>query len=209
MPDITAVILCGGLGTRLRSVVSDRPKCLAEVNGKSFIYYILDQLAEARIEYVVLAVDYMWEMIEDVIGDEYRDMVIAYSIDDIEGGGTGAALRSALPYISDSTVLIMNGDTYVNISLSDFIYDYHSGYGNTSFILNLYDGIISMGIYLTYREFVQGHIPHKMPYNLEKSFLRDTWEYGITPYVINKPFIDIGTPGSYAVADEFIKRIKK
>jgi len=209
MPDITAVILCGGLGTRLRSVVSDRPKCLAEVNGKSFIYYILDQLAEARIEYVVLAVDYMWEMIEDVIGDEYRDMVIAYSIDDIEGGGTGVALRSALPYISDSTVLVMNGDTYVNINLSDFIYNYYSGDGNTSFILNLYDGIVSMGIYLTYREFVQGHIPQGLPYSLEKSFLRDTYEYGVVPYVINKPFIDIGTPESYVIAGTFMYGVGK
>jgi len=209
MPDITAVILCGGLGTRLRSVVSDRPKCLAEVNGRPFIYYILDQVNNAGIEQVVLCVDYKWEMIYNSIGREYRDLKIEYSYDEVKKGGTGAALRSALPYINNSTVLIMNGDTYVSIALSDFIYNYDSGYGNTSFILNLYDGIVSMGIYLTYREFVQGHIPHKMPYNLEKSFLRDTWEYGITPYVINKPFIDIGTPGSYAVADEFIKRIKK
>ena len=209
MHDITAVILCGGLGTRLRSVVSDRPKCLAEVNGRPFIYYILDQVNDAGIEQVVLCVNYLGKMVVDEIGSTYKKLEIDYSFDEVKQGGTGAALRSALFYISNSTVLIMNGDTYVDVSLSDFIYHYHSGYGNTSFILNLYDGIVSMGVYLIYREFVQGHIPHKMPYNLEKSFLRDTWEYGITPYVINKPFIDIGTPGSYAVADEFIKRIKK
>jgi len=209
MHNITAIILCGGLGTRLRSVVSDRPKCLAEVNGRPFIYYILDQINEAGIEYVVLAVDYMWEMTYNIVGINYKGLAIEYSLDTIKGGGTGAALRSALPYISDSTVLIMNGDTYVGVDLFNFICYYHSMYGNTSFILNVYDGIVSMGMYLTCREFVQGHIPHKMPYSIEKSFLRDTLEYGVTPYIISKPFIDIGTPESYAKAGEFMKGVGK
>jgi len=209
MRNITAVILCGGLGTRLRSVISDRPKCLVEVNGKPFIYYILDQINSAGIKEVVLAVDYKWELIYNIVGINYKDLSIDYSLDQVKQGGTGAALRSALPYTNNSIILVMNGDTYVDIELNDFIHYYHSGYGNTSFILNLYDGIISMGVCLTYREFVQGHIPVGLPYSLEKSFLKDTYEYGIIPYVINKPFIDIGTPESYAVAGAFIYGVGK
>ena len=107
MSDITAVILCGGLGTRLHSVVSDRPKCLAEVNGRPFIYYILDQIANTEIKDVVLAVDYKWEMIYEMVGINYKNMEIAYSVDDIKQGGTGTALRSALFYIRSNHVLVM------------------------------------------------------------------------------------------------------
>ncbi len=209
MRNITAVILCGGLGTRLRSVVSDRPKCLAEVNGRPFIYYILDQIADAGIEQVVLCVEHKWEMIHDTVGDDYRDLVITYSVDDVKQGGTGAALRTTLSYIDNSTVLIMNGDTYINFSLPNYIHDYYTLYGNTSFVLNVYNGIVSMGIYLTYRELIQAHIPAGLSYSLEKFFLSNVWEYGIISYIINRPYIDIGTPESYAVADEFMKRIRK
>ena len=207
MHDITAVILAGGLGTRLHSVVSDRPKCLAEVNGRPFIYYILDQIADTGIKDVVLAVDYKWEMIYETVGINYKNMEIAYSVDDIKQGGTGTALRSALFYIKDNHVLVMNGDTYVDMKISDFIWEYQQGYGNTGFVLNVNNGIVSMGIYLTYCEFVQLHIPMIGPYSLEKSFLRDTYKYGIIPYIINKPFIDIGTPESYATAGEFMKGV--
>ena len=207
MGDVTAVILCGGLGTRLYPAVSDRPKCLAEVNGKPFIFYLLDQIANAGIECVVLAVDYKWEMIDEIVGDEYRDMVIGYSVDTVEGGGTGAALRSALPCIDDPHVLVMNGDTYIDMKLFNFLCEYQIRNGNTGFVLNLYVGIVNMGMYLTYYNFIREHIPQNTPYSLEKSFLKDVYKYGIIPYVINKPFIDIGTPKSYAIAGEFMDAI--
>ena len=209
MRNVTAVILCGGLGTRLRSIVSDRPKCLAEVNNRPFIYYILDQINKAGIEDVVLCVDYLGEMIYAAVGKNYKDLSIDYSRDVINQGGTGAALRSALSFINNSTVLIMNGDTYVNILLPSYITDYNTLYGNTSFVLNLYEGIVSMGIYLTYREFIQAHIPIGLPYSLEQSFLSDVWEYGVIPYVINEPFIDIGTPEVYIAAGEFMRKVGK
>lgn len=209
MPDVTAVILAGGLGTRLRSVVPNLPKCLAEVNGKPFIFYILDQIADAGIKDVVLAVDYKWEMIYGIVGINYKSIAIAYSVDDIKQGGTGTALRSALFYISDSIVLVMNGDTYVDMELSHFLWEYQRGDGNTGFVLNISNGIVSMGMYLTYCEFVQTHIPLNKSYSLEKSFLRDIYRYGIIPYIINKPFIDIGTPESYAEAGEFMRRVGK
>jgi D-glycero-alpha-D-manno-heptose 1-phosphate guanylyltransferase len=204
MSDVTAVILCGGLGTRLRPAVSDVPKCLAEVNGKPFIFYILDQLVEAKIQHVILSIGYKGYMICDVIGFSYKNLMITYSTDIVTNGGTGAALRSALKYIDRPTVLIMNGDTYIDFKIFDFLYGYQVQYGNTGFVLNVYDGIISMGMYLIHREFIQKYIPLDMPYSLEQSFLNDVYEYGVVPYIINRPFIDIGTPEAYAKAGEFM-----
>ncbi len=210
MRNITAVILCGGLGTRLRSVVSDRPKCLAEVNGRPFIYYILDQLKNAGIEYVVLAVDYMWEVVEKVVGDEYRDMVIAYSIDELEGGGTGAALRSALNYIGSPTVLIMNGDTYVDVNMGDFSWHtYHDGDYANGLILNVFGGPTNMGVYLFDTDTLRILIPIKEKYSIETQLLSALANHNLQTYIINRPYNDIGTPESYAVAGEFMKNVEK
>ena len=67
----TAVILAGGLGTRLRSVVADRPKVLAPVQGRPFLTYLFDQLAEIDIKYIVLCTGYMGEQIQNVFGNAY------------------------------------------------------------------------------------------------------------------------------------------
>ena len=209
MPDVTAIILAGGKGTRLRSVVPNLPKCLAEVSGKPFIFYILEQLIAAKVKRIVIAVNYLGEMVSLQVGTKYLGVPIYYSYDTIEDGGTGHALRAALPHIDTDHVLVMNGDTYIDMELSHFLWECQRGDGNTGFVLNVNKGIISMGIYLTCCEFVQTHIPLNKSYSLEKSFLRDIYRYGIIPYIINKPFIDIGTPESYAKAGEFMKKIGK
>ena len=76
---VTAVILAGGMGTRLRQVVSDRPKVMAEINGKPFLYYVLDQLAAVDIKSVVISTGYMADKIEKVIGFSYRGLKVDYS----------------------------------------------------------------------------------------------------------------------------------
>ena len=209
MPDVTAVILAGGKGTRLRSVVPNLPKCLAEVNGKPFIFYILKQLATIKVKRIILAVNYLGEMISLQVGTKYLGIPIYYSYDEIENGGTGHALRSSLHLIDTDHVLVMNGDTYVDFSLATFIYKIGMDYGNTGFVLNINSGITSMGIYFTYRDFISECIPYDTPYVLETSFLNDVYRYGVIPYIINKPFIDIGTPESYAKADEFMRGVGK
>ena len=72
LSQVTAVILAGGLGTRLRKVVSDRPKVMAEINGKPFLYYLLDQLVDASIEKIVISTGYMGHLIEVTIGSSYK-----------------------------------------------------------------------------------------------------------------------------------------
>ena len=77
--NITAAILAGGLGTRLRSVVSDRPKVLANVGGRPFIEYLLDQLLLEGIGSVVLCTGYMADQIQNQFGATYKEMALSYS----------------------------------------------------------------------------------------------------------------------------------
>jgi len=96
MSELTGAILAGGLGTRLRSVVSDRPKVLALVRGQPFLAYLLDQLGEAGIRRVVLLTGYKGEQIEETFGSRYGNIQLEYSAE-TEPLGTAGALRLALP----------------------------------------------------------------------------------------------------------------
>ena len=93
---VTAAILAGGLGTRLRSVVADRPEVLAQVGGRPFLAYLLDQLAVSGIKNVVLCTGYLGEQVQAVFGVSYRSLCLSYSPESAPLG-TAGALRLALP----------------------------------------------------------------------------------------------------------------
>ena len=76
---LTAIVLAGGLGTRLRPVVVDQPKVLADVGGHPFLNYLLDQLVEWRIQEVVLCTGHLGEQIEARFGPDYRGLRLRYS----------------------------------------------------------------------------------------------------------------------------------
>lgn len=113
-----AIILAGGFGTRLQSVVKDVPKPMADVLGRPFLTYILDELVKYKFTKVVLAVGYKKEIIKDYFADNYRSLKIIYSIED-EPLGTGGCVKQALSYVSDEFVFIINGDTLFKINYED------------------------------------------------------------------------------------------
>jgi len=107
-----AILLCGGMGTRLRSVVADRPKPMADICGKPFLQYLLEMLREKGITEVIFALGYMGEMIEEYFQDGSAfGLKIAYSYEE-DPLGTGGAIRNALPKIMEEEVLVLNADTY-------------------------------------------------------------------------------------------------
>lgn len=107
-----AILLCGGMGTRLRSVVSDRPKPMADICGKPFLQYLLEMLRDKGITEVIFALGYMGEMIEEYFQDGSAfGLKIAYSYEE-EPLGTGGAIRNALPKILEEEVLVLNADTF-------------------------------------------------------------------------------------------------
>lgn len=109
-----AIILAGGFGTRLRSVVTDLPKPMADVNGKPFLYFLLESLNNQNFSKVVLSVGYKHESIIQYFGKQFKQMTLDYAIED-SPLGTGGAIQLALEKIGTKKCFVLNGDTYFNI----------------------------------------------------------------------------------------------
>ena len=110
-----AVVLCGGLGTRLRKIVKDVPKPMAPVGDKPFLAFVLEYLKKQNIKRVILAVSYKYEVIQQYFGNEFLGMEIVYSIEKIPLG-TGGAIKQALEFASRDCY-VLNGDTFFKIPL--------------------------------------------------------------------------------------------
>ncbi len=119
------IILAGGLGTRLRSVVSEVPKCMAPVAGKPFLWYLLKYLTRFDVTRVLLSVGYLREVIFKWI-DEVKDefpFEFDYAIEE-EPLGTGGGIKLALDKVNDERAFVLNGDTFFDVDLMQ-LYDAH------------------------------------------------------------------------------------
>lgn len=117
MRTVEAIVLVGGLGTRLRAVVDDVPKPLAPVAGRPFLAWVLDRLARQGMKRVVLAAGYRAEMVREVIGTAWNGMGIEYSVEE-SPLGTGGAIRQAAALLSVDGAHVLNGDTFLEYDMS-------------------------------------------------------------------------------------------
>ncbi len=110
-----AIILAGGLGTRLQSVVNDKPKCMADVAGKPFLYYVIDFLQKNAIESFIFSVGYMHKIIEEYLEEKYPNLNYTLALEN-EPLGTGGAIKLACGKASSKNVMVVNGDTLYKIN---------------------------------------------------------------------------------------------
>lgn len=124
-----AIILAGGLGTRLRSEVKDVPKCLAPVAGKPFLWYILTYLKKYDIDRVILSVGYLREAIFEWIDAVKAEFPFEfdYAIED-EPLGTGGGIKLAMSKVKGECSFVFNGDTFFNVDLN-ILYQQHLASG--------------------------------------------------------------------------------
>lgn len=113
-----AVILAGGFGTRLRSMVSDVPKPMAPVSDRPFLAYLFDRLARQGYTHVVLSTGYLHEKVESFFGIAYQEITIDYARE-MEPLGTGGAIVNALQYCHGDEVTVLNGDTLFDVDLNE------------------------------------------------------------------------------------------
>ena len=229
----TTVILAGGLGTRLRSIVPGRPKVLANILDRPFLAFLLDQLVSADIRDVVLCTGYMADDVYEEIGNAYKSLKLIYSKENFPFG-TGGALRLALPHLNSDPVLIMNGDSFVNIDLTvylDWFFKKNcqasllltnvsdtSRYGKVVVAeddlllafeekgLNSGPGWINAGVYILKKSLIET-IPAGTPFSLEREFFPKLVNKGLYGFRFDGKFIDIGTPDAFAMAEEFFLSI--
>lgn len=230
LEDVTAAILAGGLGTRLRSRFSDRPKVLAPVYDRPYLAYLLEQLASAGIRRTVLLTGYLAEQIRSTFGHRHAGQSLIYS-DEPVPLGTAGALRWALPHLSSSTILLLNGDSYCGVSLPDFWEFHHGRTADFSLVLTRIEdcsrygrihvgtdgriqkfeeksqsraaGWVNAGIYLLDRSLIE-EIPSEGSISLERE-LCPVWvaKKRCFGFFSETAFLDIGTPESYAQAEAF------
>jgi D-glycero-alpha-D-manno-heptose 1-phosphate guanylyltransferase len=115
----TAIILAGGMGTRLRSAVPDLPKPMAPINGRPFLEHQMDYWIGQGVERFVVSVGYMKEVIMDHFGVSYRATPLTYVIEE-EPLGTGGGLLLAAQGLSESFI-VLNGDTFFEVDFNELL----------------------------------------------------------------------------------------
>lgn len=228
-----AIILAGGLGTRLQSVVADVPKCMAPIKGIPFINYVITHLQKNGIKQFVFSLGYKSEIIIDHLDKNYPHISKTYVVEK-EQLGTGGAITEACKYVSEKNVVIVNGDTLFNIDLDKMI-GFHrnhaadctialkllpncSRYGtvviNSQSLVKAFNekkesgqGYINGGIYvLDVNSFLNDSLP--VQFSFEKDWLQKNFGvkkiYGVKN---NRYFIDIGIPEDFEKANAQLEKV--
>ena len=216
-----AIILVGGQGTRLRSVISDKPKPLAPIDGVPFLDYLLNQI-ENKVSRIILAVGYMGDQVANL----YRDRCLISM--EKTPLGTGGAVCKALELVEGERFWVLNGDSYFDISFDemekcegDLIMacrhvDDVSRYGSVVIdkdaIISFQEkqeslgsGWINGGIYLMGKKLFKDKSTQS-PFSLEVDFFPTLLlsDKKVIAYPGSGSFIDIGTPQSYHRAYEVL-----
>lgn len=230
--DFTAFILAGGLGKRLRQVVSDRPKPMADVLGQPFLEILTRLLVAKGIHKFVMLVGYKADSIEEHFNDSrFGDLEIMFS-HETEPLGTGGAVKNAQRFATDPTLLV-NGDTYLDANIKE-LYEFHkvrgadvtislfqvadvSRYGSVSLnsdglVIKFHEksgnlcnsGLINAGVSLVSRSFIDA-LPEQSQFSMEIEVFPKLANTGRMFGLEQKGlFFDIGTPESYLEFQEFV-----
>lgn len=224
------IVLAGGLGTRLRSVVADKPKCMAPLGEHPFLYYLLQYLHKQGINHVVLSLGYLSEQVINWCNSITLPLRVSFTVE-TEPLGTGGGIINALSAVKGNEIFIVNGDTYFDVDLASFnnFHQAHQSplslalkpmkqfdrYGSiqldehqqiTRFHEKKYceEGVINGGIYRTSAGFLQSlALPEK--FSFEKEVLEPGAQAGkLYGFISDTYFIDIGIPDDYEAAKKVL-----
>jgi D-glycero-alpha-D-manno-heptose 1-phosphate guanylyltransferase len=226
---IPVAILAGGLGTRLRPVIGERAKVVAEVNGRPFLAHLLDQVARFGFRDVVLCVGWQAEAVEAALGARHGPLRLRYSREPAPLG-TGGALRLALPLLAGPSAMVLNGDSYCDADLAAAWAEHRARRAPATLVLvemadtsrygrvevdaegvirrftekqeSSTPGWINAGIYLLERARIEA-IPSDRALSFERDVLPGWIGAGLRGHRTRARFIDIGTPQSYSAASRF------
>lgn len=224
------IVLAGGLGTRLRSVVADKPKCMAPIGEQPFLYYLLQYLHKQGITHAILSLGYKSQQVIAWCEQNELPLRVSFTVEP-EPLGTGGGIVYALEKVENDGVFIVNGDTYFDVSLRDFqafhqqqqsqlslalkpmrqfdrygTVTLNSRHSITAFREKQYmdAGLINGGVYLTAASYLRGlHLPQK--FSFEKEVLEPMAASGqLYGFVSDTYFIDIGIPEDYEAASNYL-----
>ena len=223
-----AIILAGGLGTRLRGVIGEIPKCMAPVDGKPFLQYQLEWLSRFDIGHVVLSVGYLREKVMDFVQSREWPFAISYAVEK-EPLGTGGGIRLALSKCKGNQVFVLNGDTFYNVDLAALTFtapvtlalkpmrdfDRYGAVDWDGDLVTLFqekkhcaEGLINGGVYAIDRSQLDLSLFPKK-FSFEQDVLEPLAGYGLVAGEVQEGyFIDIGVPEDYARAQRELPEIQ-
>lgn len=224
------IILCGGEGTRLRSILPNVPKPMAPVLGKPFLQLLLDNLDRNGFSKIFLAVRYRGAQIIDYFSYFYKDLRLQYVIEDLPLG-TGGAVKNALKECKSKNVMVLNGDTFFDINYKEFIQFHKQSKADISVAIKKYldgdrYGSIEMGEDLKIKSFEEKTNTNMWmnggAYILKRKIFEDwacthfSLEKDFMPWALENKnvfgfpsqgyFIDIGVPDDFIKAQKELKR---
>jgi D-glycero-alpha-D-manno-heptose 1-phosphate guanylyltransferase len=220
-----AIVLAGGRGTRLASIIHDVPKVLAPVGNRPFLELLLHRLRQKGMERVILSVGYLADSIRDHFGDEFDGLELAYAVEEAPLG-TGGAVMNALTMASTDAIFVMNGDTVVDLDYATMLARHiDAGVTASIAVVEVPDctrygrvviqegrvtgytekgyagpGFISVGTYVMNRDVFA---PYRMPavFSIETDFFAPhIHELRPLAFITSGYFIDIGIPEDLARA---------
>ncbi|MFH0865843.1 MAG: nucleotidyltransferase family protein [Bacteroidota bacterium] len=222
-----AILLAGGLGTRLQKVVNDVPKPMAPVSGRPFVEHVLDYLIASGIKNIIFSIGYKHEVFTKHFGNSYKNLKILYSIEDTPLG-TGGGIRKAMKLTRSHNVLVVNADTIFKVDIAQFYMRHKKNIARLSIALRHIDdvirygsvgiddyqrviffsekdtlsgpGYINGGVYIFRNDFFYSlNLPEK--FSLEKDCLEKFYlKLKISGFPSNAYFLDIGIPEDYEKA---------
>jgi D-glycero-alpha-D-manno-heptose 1-phosphate guanylyltransferase len=230
---VEAIILAGGLGTRLREAVPNLPKCMAPVANRPFISHVIDALRQQGVEHFIFSLGYKAEVIEQYLQEYYPTLSYTVAIEE-EPLGTGGAIQLAIQQAQTQNVIVANGDTLFKVKLKDLIAVHKENKAECTLALKpmqhfdrygvvelsssnkivsfkekqFYEkGLINGGVYLVNRNAL---LERKLPqrFSFEKEYLEAFCKEGIFFGSIQEGyFIDIGIPQDYNQAQSDLKAV--
>ncbi len=230
-----AIILAGGFGTRLQTVVSDVPKPMAPIINEPFLNYVFDYLKHYHIEHVVLSTGYLADKISEYYKNEYQGIKIFYTKEETPLG-TGGGIRLAMEKCHTHHVLVLNGDSFFDVNLNQYFNQHISFHSDCSLALRKVDnaarygtikledgfikafkekdsiekeGLINGGVYIIDRELFLNKTETLKPFSIEKDFFETRInELNLMGFEYEGYFIDIGIPEDYNKAQDDFKGFK-
>jgi D-glycero-alpha-D-manno-heptose 1-phosphate guanylyltransferase len=221
-----AIILAGGLGTRLRGTLGDLPKPMAPVAGRPFLAWQLEALERRGVTRVILSVGHRREAIEAHFGERYRGLAIVYARED-SPLGTGGAITAAMKRVNGPAAFVLNGDTFIRAPLRDL--ESRPGCTLCVLVARVVDasrfgtvvlsgdriggfrekaaggpGLVNSGVYWITKVAI-AEAGERETFSFEKDFLEPhVGRLAICAVVTDEPFIDIGVPETLAAADSLV-----
>lgn len=239
VPVSTALVLAGGRGTRLQPVVGDRPKPLAQVGDRPFLSRLLDQLAAAGIERTVLCVGYLADQVERACGSQHDGMQLVYSREAAPLGTAGALRHALPMVEGDHVLVLNGDSycdlelqqfacwaaarhraALVAVRVPDVarygvVIQGRALEGGGRLVAGFREkdfrsgpGLVNAGVYCLHRGVLEA-LPAGVPLALERDVLPDLLASGLAAWPSSAPFLDIGTPESYAAADAFFATVAR